>query len=67
MSVLPYLFVCLFQTGSKVLPSKLDPVSNFNRSQLKVSEDLSGSRWTLFRETISVNDLYYFVSVKELG
>ena len=28
---------------------------------------MSGSRWTLFGETISFNDLYYFVSVNELG
>ena len=30
---------------------------------LKVSKDLSGRRWALFGETISLNDLYYFVSV----
>ena len=34
---------------------------------LKVSKDLSESRWVLFGETISVNDLCYFVSVNELG
>ena len=51
---------------SKVLPSKLD---RFRTSieAIKVSKDFSGSRWALFGETISVNDLYYFVSVNELG
>ena len=34
---------------------------------LKVSKDLSGSRWALFGETISVNDLHCFASVNELG
>ena len=42
---------------------KLDRVNRL----LKVSEDISGSRWALFGKTISVDNLYYFVSVNELG
>ena len=38
-----------------------------DRTSLKVSEDLSGSRWALLGETISFNDLCYFASAKELG
>ena len=34
---------------------------------LKVSKNLSGSRWALFEETISFNDFYYFVPANELG
>ena len=49
-----------------VLPSKLDRFSTTIEA-IKVSKDLSGSRWALFGETISVNDLYYFASVNELG
>ena len=37
------------------------------KKSLKVSKDLSGSRWALFGETISVNDHHYFAFVNELG
>ena len=37
------------------------------KKSLKVSKDFSGSRRALFGKTISVNDLYYFASVNELG
>ena len=37
------------------------------KKSLKVPKDLSGRRRALFGKTISVNDLYYFASVNELG
>ena len=53
-------------SGTKVFPSKLDRFPT-SIEAIEVSKDLSGSRWALFGETISVNYLYYFVSVNELG
>ena len=46
----------------KVLPPKLDWFPSAIEA-IKASSELSGSRWALFVETISVNGLTCFVSV----
>ena len=53
---------------AKMLPSKLDRfliLIEVIRSLLRFV--LSESRWALYRETISVNDLYYLVYVNKVG